>query len=195
MIRKLKIRFVVLSMAALCGLLTIIVVGMNFINYNSVVNEADEILSVLSKNKGAFPDYSGNKGGRFPHNMSPETPYESRYFSVLLDESYKVMNTETSRIKSVSDENAIEFAQTVIKKKASEGFIDEFRYTIQKEVNGYRIIFLDCGRKLQSYHNFLYASIGMALAGMVITFLIIFVFSGKIIKPIAESYDKQKQFT
>lgn len=194
MIRKLKIKFVILAMTSLFGLLTIIVVGMNVINYNSVVSEADKILSVLSQNKGDFPNYGGEKGGRIPHNMSPETPFESRYFSVVLDESCEVVNTETSKIASVDREQAIKYAQTVIKKGNTQGFVDEFRYVQRKEFNGYRIVFLDCGRRLDSFRNFLIASSGMALAGLIVVFFVIFILSGKIVKPIAESYEKQKRF-
>lgn len=194
MIRKLKIKFVILAMTALFALLTVIVIGMNLINYNTVVQEADMILSVLSQNKGAFPDFGGEQGGHLPPNMSPETPYESRYFSVFLNDSGEIINTETSKIASVNSEAAIEYAQTVLDKNETWGFVDEYRFVYKTEPNGARITFLDCGRRLDSFHNFLYASIGMALAGLIVVFIIIFVLSGKIIKPIAESYEKQKQF-
>lgn len=194
MIRKLKIKFVILAMTALFTLLTVIVTGMNVLNYNSVVQEADMILSVLSQNKGAFPDFGGEHGGRLPHGMSPETPYESRYFSVFLNNSGEIINTETSKIASVNNESATAYAQTVLNKKETTGFIDEYRFVLKTEINGSRITFLDCGRKLDSFHDFLYSSVAMALAGLVIVFFVVFVLSGKIIKPIAESYEKQKQF-
>ena len=69
MIRKLKIKFMVLAMTAIGILLVIIVTAMNVANYNDVVKEADGILSVLTQNKGAFPDFSGNKGDFLPPNM------------------------------------------------------------------------------------------------------------------------------
>ena len=118
MIRKLKLKFVVLAMTALFALLTMIVTGMNLINYGSVVEEADMILSVLSQNKGAFPDFEGEQGGRLPHNMSPETPYESRYFSVFLNESGEIISTDISKIASVNYDSAVEYAQTVLNRKS-----------------------------------------------------------------------------
>ena len=59
MIRKLKIRLIALSMSALVVLLALIVAGMNLISYNALVQEADNTLSILSQNKGHFPDHSG----------------------------------------------------------------------------------------------------------------------------------------
>lgn len=194
MIRKLKIKFVVLAMTALFVLLTVIVTGMNLISYSSVVQEADSILSVLAQNKGAFPDFEENKDSHLPHNMSPETPYESRYFSVVLSSSYEVISTETSKIASVDRDAAIEYAQIVLESDSSNGFVDEFRYTKRQENMGYRIIFLDCGRRLSAFHTFLGASIIMAVSGLVVVFIVIFILSGKIIHPVSESYEKQKRF-
>lgn len=194
MIRKLKIKFTVLAMTAIWILLVIIVTAMNVANYNDVVNEADGILSILTQNKGVFPDFAGNKGDFLPPNMSPEIPFESRYFSVVLDNDYSVIDTETSRIHSVDKSEAIQFAEKVIDKKDHTGFIGDYRYATKLEYNGYRIVFLDCGRKLDAYNSFLYTSILMAVGGLIVAFFFIFFFAGRIIKPIAESYDKQKRF-
>ena len=61
MIRKLKIKFVALAMTALFALLAVIVVGMNLINYHSVVQEADAVLSVLSQNCLLYTSSSGSR--------------------------------------------------------------------------------------------------------------------------------------
>ena len=194
MIRKLKIKFTVLAMTAIWILLVIVVTAMNVANYNDVVNEADGILSILTQNKGTFPDFAGNNGNFLPPNMSPEIPFESRYFSVSLDSDYSVVRTDTSQIYSIDTNEAGELAEKVVNKGKQSGFIGDYRYATTFEPNGYRIVFLDCGRKLDAYNSFLYTSILMAVGGLVIAFFFIFFFAGKIIKPIAESYDKQKRF-
>lgn len=194
MIRKLKIKFTTLAMVAMFVLLSLIVGGMNVINYNTVVQDADKILSILVQNQGAFPDATKTPNGYRSHKLSPETPYESRYFSVFLGNDYSVIDTETSKIYSVDRKGAIEFAEKVIDKKEPTGFIDDFRYATKVVPNGYRIIFLDCGRKLDAYNSFLHTSILMAIGGLIIAFIFVFVFVGRIIEPVAESYAKQKRF-
>lgn len=194
MIKKLKFKFIVLAMSALFVLLVVIVTGMNAINYNSVVKDSDEILSVLSQNKGMFPDAAGRPDGILPPGLSPETPYESRYFSVMINESGDVTNTNTSQIASIDKNTAIEYAKKVMDKRLKQGFMGDYRYLVSNEFNGTRILFLDCGRRLDSFHSFLSASIAMSLAGFAVVFLVISILSGKILKPIIESYEKQKQF-
>jgi len=194
MIKKLRTKFIILSMTSLMGILLFIVVGMTVINYNSVVNEADKILSILSHNKGMFPDFAKDRERPLPPGMSPEIPYESRYFSVLLNESGNVIMTETSRIASVNPETAIEYARNVFYKNKDSGFVENYRYVCYGQGDAVRIIFLDCGRRLDSFKSFVFASVSMALAGFIIVFLIISFYAGKIIRPIAESYEKQKRF-
>lgn len=194
MIRKIKIKFIILSMTALFVLLSLIVTGMNVVNYNAVVKESDDILAVLSKNRGAFPDLDDGKKEIVPPNMSPETPYESRFFSVLMNGDGDVIQANTSRIKVVDTQMAIEYANQAFQEKKSRGFIGSYRFVRNSEENTIRITFLDCGRKINAFHTFLFASIAMASAGYAAFFVVILYFSGRIIRPIVESYEKQKRF-
>lgn len=194
MIRKLKIKFICLAMAALVLMLSVVIVGMNMINYNSVVEEADRTLSVLSQNKGGFPGFDGVGGEKLPSHMSPETPYESRYFSVLMDADGMVLRTETSKIISVDSEKAKIYGEKAFENEEEVGFVDDFRYMKSYESENMRVIFLDCGRKLDAFHNFLWASVSMSLVGLIIIFIAIIFLAGKITQPAAESYEKQKRF-
>ena len=204
MIRKLKIKFILLSALSLFVLLAAVVAGMNLLNYRSVVNEADEVLSLLSRNKGKFPDLDfgltvnfdrwGGLDKRFPQGISPELPYESRYFSVLFSPSSQILLVETDRITAVSAEQAVAYGVEVLQTGDERGFLDSFRYIKTDEGTTTRITFLDCGRRLDAFHNFLTISILMAAVGFVIVFLVIAFFAGKFIHPIAESHEKQKRF-
>ncbi len=192
MIRKLKTKFIALTMGALFALLTVLLVAMNLLNYSSVVREADAVLVVLSQNKGDFP--GGNGGGHLPPDMSPETPYESRYFSAVLDKAGQVVRVDTRSITTVDDPAARDYALTAVKKERNEGFVKEFRYIRRSEPGGCRIIFLDCGRRLAAFTDFLYGSTLCAVAGYVAVFFVVVFLAGRFIRPIAESHDKQKQF-
>lgn len=201
MIRKLKIKFVLLTMTSLLSLLVFIVGGMNIMNYVSVVEDADDVLSMLSYNEGRFPE-SGKEPGAFGaekfeglhRHMSPEIPYESRFFSVVLDEDGEAIHVELSQIVSVDREDAIAYAQKAVNDHSGRGFIFDLRYVCIKEGDSTRIIFLDCGRKLEAYFSFLFISLVMSVLGYLAVFVVVVIFSGKIIRPIAESYKKQKRF-
>lgn len=194
MIRKLKVKFIILSMTSLFVLLAFIVAGMNIVNYNSIIEEADTILSLFSKNKEAFPEMGDRHDKKLPPNLSPETPYESRYFTVFYNEMNTVVNVDVSKIASVDKSTAVKYAEDILYGKKNHGFIGEFRYIVNRDFNSTRITFLDCRRKLDSFHSFLINSIAMSMLGYAVVFFIIFIMSDRIIKPIAESYEKQKRF-
>lgn len=130
-----------------------------------------------------------------PHASSPELPYESRYFSVVLNKEGEVLFSDTDKIASVTSSSAIPFAETVETSGKTKGFVDQIRFIrCEDDTGNIRIIFLDCGRKLDSFFTFFYSSLIMSCAGVVVVFFVILFFAGKIIRPIAESYEKQKRF-
>lgn len=196
MIKKLQFKLILASMSALLAVLALIVAGINIVNYCSVIREADELLQILSENKGSFPEKFGDKRpGSLPPDMSLEIPFETRYFSVTLDSTTReLVQIDTSRIVSVGRREAQEFAQAVMQGGENVGFVEAYRYKVRAEAASTRIIFLDCGRKLDSFHSFLSVSITIALLGYIAVFLVVALSSMHIIRPISESYEKQKRF-
>lgn len=194
MIRNLKIKFIALALTALFVLLAVMVTGMNLLNYKEVADEADTMLFLLSQNKGGFPDFREGPNDWLPPGMSPEVPFQARFFSVLVSNSGEIIHAETSRIFAIDSETASRYAQDIVQKGSSRGFMGNYRYMSVSEKPGTRITFLDCGRELDLYHNFILFSIGMSLLGYVVTAIVVCFFAGKFIRPVAESYEKQKRF-
>ncbi len=186
MIKKLKIKVIFLIMGSLLTLLTVIVTVMNLINYNSLKNEADTILSIISDGNGKFP------GDGRP--MSPELPYESRFFSVVLNRDGTVIKTDTTHIASVTPDEAGVLATKILSSGKTRDFFENFRYCIYTENDFVRITFLDCGRKLETLYRFLISGVIISLAACAMVFVIVTILAGRIIRPIAESHEKQKRF-
>ncbi|MBQ7001224.1 MAG: HAMP domain-containing histidine kinase [Oscillospiraceae bacterium] len=194
MIQKIKIRFISLAMIALFILLCAIVTGMNIVNYNTIVSDADTKLELLSKNQGIFPEFGSDKKWPMPPNMTMETPYESRYFSILFSSAGEVIHTDTSRIKAIDSTSAVQYANQAIQTNHISDFIDHYRFLVSSEGNAVRISFLDCTREISSFRSFLMISICMALAGYAAFFFVLLFFSNRFLRPITESYEKQKRF-
>jgi len=194
MIKKLRGKFILLTMCTTFCLLAVMLLGMNLLNYRTVVKDADEILSFLVEHKGRFPNFGENENAPLPPHMSPELPYESRYFSIQLDGKGELISVETSKIVSVDREEAVCFAEEVLAKGKKRGFIGEYRYRVRYDERSVMIVFLDHGRKLDSCKKFLFTSLTIATIGFVLVGLVVFFFAGRFIRPVAESYEKQKRF-
>lgn len=194
MIKKLRIKLIAASMASLFLVLFVIEGIVGVLNYKKIVNDADHILEVLEENAGKFPPkFTGDRKGERP-KMSLEIPYESRYFSVLLDENGNVILTDTSKIVSVDTEKAIEYASEIWERKTEKGFLDEYRYWKCSYNGEVRIIFLDCRRQLDNFQNFLLTTFGVSSIGLFTVFVLMVYLSARIVKPFSDNYEKQKRF-
>ncbi|MBR1816078.1 MAG: HAMP domain-containing histidine kinase [Lachnospiraceae bacterium] len=118
------------------------------------------------------------------------------YFIVRLDENKNIVFTDISRISSVDEDTAAEYAYKVLAKNNSKGKIDNYKYTISEalEGNGQTIVFLDVHSQTQSILAVVIASLGIGVLGWVLMLLLIIALSKKAIKPIAENIERQKQF-
>ena len=200
MINKLKRRFLLTGTVFMFILMMMLVLIMNTVNYRNVVADADSVLDMLSQpnlplfkdeGPGSIPD---GVADFIPGGMSPEVPYESRFFIVMISADGRVLQSDLSRIVSVDEESAADYINKALKSSRTRGFIDDFRYAKVNDQNGTRIIFLDCGRRLDSFMSFLWISVIVGLGGCIIVFLAFALTAGKIVAPIAESYEKQKRF-
>lgn len=193
MIKKLKFKFIILTMSSLLILLAVIVTGVNIMNYNSLKEDADSVLSIISKGDGKFPNIGDGKpaGGR---PFSPELPYESRFFSVLMNDEGSIIKVDISHIASVDYNRAVALANDVFSGSKNIGFSSDFRYYRYVDKDLVRITFLDCGRKLDTFRSFLLSTITISLTGYITVLIIVTILAGKIIRPISESYEKQKRF-
>lgn len=201
MIKRLKKKFIILVTVSVFVLMTILVSVMNIINYSSVVAETDTILDVLSQPDAPFGNHQDmpdrppqNIKDFIPRGMSPEVPYEARYFVAIVTKEGDIKETDFSKIISVDKESVDEFIQKAVANKSERGFIEQFRYAKQTDNHMTRILFLDCGRKIDSFRTFMWTSMAVGLLGCVIVFIIFFFAAGRIVRPIAESYEKQKRF-
>ncbi len=234
MIRKLRIRLILITMAAVLLVMIILIGGINISNYRQVVSESDEILDLLMINGGAFAEPNA---GRDPKDMtdprtgegfpempdfettinvddepgrrarsfmrfdesrmnSPELAYETRYFTVIFDENENVIFADTNRISAVSETKAVEYAQKALRKRSSSGFIGDYRYLVgqEDEAGCTMVIFRDCGASLAHFRNFKNISIFVSLLCLLGVGILVFIASGRVVRPVAESYEKQKRF-
>lgn len=194
MIKKLRIKLITASMASLFLVLFVIGGIVGILNYRKIVEDADRILEILEENAGKFPQkFPGDRKDERPR-MSPEVPYESRYFSILLNENGDIILTDTSKIVSIDTTKAIEYASEVWEKETEKGFLDDYRYWRCSSNGEIRIIFLDCRRQLDNFKNFLLTTFGVSSIGLLSVFILMVYFSARIIKPFSDNYEKQKRF-
>lgn len=219
MIKKLRKKLVITSMISLLFVLFVIEGIVGLLSYHKIATDADKILSILELNNGRFPepnrfggkeDLDEKTSDHFLKNdrknqlddrsilgmLSAEIPYESRFFSVVLNKDGEIVNVDTGKIVSVDTSDAMEYAQTVWKKDQTKGFLEDYRYLVCdfKDDSEVRIIFLDRERELSNFHNLILTGLEVTALGLCAVFVLMVFLSARIAKPFAENYEKQKRF-
>lgn len=195
MIRRLRIKFTAAAVGAMAIVLTIILGIVNGVNYHNVIRDAGYVLNLLAEHQGDFPD-DGVRGSRQRRpGISPETPYETRFFTVTVGKNGDILATDTERIAAVDAADAEVYAGKALDTGRKEGFLDDYRYRCESVgEDDILIIFLDCTRSLTTFRNFFFASILVSVMGVAAVSLLILLASGRIVRPFVENYEKQKRF-
>lgn len=213
--RRLRRKFILVAMGAVTVVLTLIIAGINIVNYSHVCKMADARLDYILAGKGGidWEDESrtdpgnggdastgmvadGNRAGaRVGHfeGMTAESPFDTRYFTVTLAEG-QVVDVNTDRIAAVGAKRASRIALRLYSRGLTSGFSDNYRYTTTVQGDETTYVFVDCSRELSSFHSFLGASVAISCIGWLAVLAIVAVASGAVIRPMVESYSKQKRF-
>ena len=193
MIRKLRWKFIWIAMLVMIFVLGTIVAVINVLNYKKSNTYSDIIISLLTDNEGGFPqDFPARPNEN--DGMTPETPFEARFFSVMINEQGEVVFSDVKQIAAISQETAETYAKTLFSDGKTSGMYDDYKYRVKATDEGTLYIFLDCTREMNAFRGFLQTSILISIGGLAVVFVLIIIFSRIALKPVEESYEKQKHF-
>ena len=213
MLKKLRWRFIASAMAAITAVVLVLVGGMNLWNYHITTQRQDEILAELMgpgrdqlrgpelrrpeglEDRGERPDREPFRDDApFGKGRSPELRYMLRYFSVTCDESGTATETDRDFIASVTSSEATAWGERVAKSGRTSGYLSGYRYRLEKTDSGSVIFFLNSEREVQSMQTMLLVSSVVAVAGLLVVFVLVALFSKRAIAPYVRNIETQKRF-
>ena len=135
-------------------------------------------------------DFSFRGRGR----ISPDNAMAARFFLVHMDQEGAIDYTDTSKIYSVSSEEANEMALEAAASGRTSGIRDRFLYYAEEGDAGKTVVFMDISTEISSILSVVVISLIIALICWVLMFVLVTVLSRRAIAPIAENIVRQKQF-
>lgn len=200
MIKTLQKRFVTTAMLAITILLLVLLGAIN-IGYSLISGrQEDAVLNMISQSEGMSPPDKAPRGkekkGLLEPPMDEDAAMSARYFLVRLNEEGEIVQTDISRISSVTEEEAQEYAMEASKRTGDEGTIHSFKYksAASWDNRGQVIIFLDTALQRHSVLMVLLLSVFIGILCWGCMLLLVILLSKKAIIPIAKNMEKQKQF-
>lgn len=132
---------------------------------------------------------------RLNSNKSAEMPFQARYFWVRLDSDGNISEINVSRIASVTEEDASEYALSVNSDKKTGGFYHTYRYMVSTADDGSKlVIFCDISNDILNALTLFLQSVLIGLFTLFAMFILVFIFSSQAVAPVVESLEKQKRF-
>ena len=203
MIYRLQKRFILISTMAVLSVITLVFSVILVLNISSMNRNMDILADRVSEGGGRFPGYFGEMmpPDKIPPRneqsfdfITPETPFSTRHFTVFFDKEGKVDQTFTESIYAIDEDTAIEYAEKVMDDGAERGWISNYRYKVFSTEMGYGVVFVDGSMSRSTLVQTTMIAGFVLLGCAALVLILIFLLSKKAVKPIAESYEKQKQF-
>lgn len=203
MIYKLQRRFILICTVSVLSVVALVFGVIVALNISSLNKNIDVLADQISEGGGRFPGSfdDGFMPDRLPPRnepnfdfMGPETPFSTRHFTVLFDENGKVIETFTESIYAIDKEQAIEYAEEVLNGDNDRGWISSYRYKVFRAEFGSGIVFVDGSMNRSAVVQSVAIAGVVLLVCAVLVLTLILLLSKRAVKPIAESYEKQKQF-
>lgn len=200
MIYSLRRKFILVSAISTVLVFACIFTGMFFLGKIQLNNTMDELTDTIAGNKGFFPEFNREEhpisAGAFPYAdvITEESQFSTRFFTVWLNSENEIDHVNMDSIRSISEQGTQAYIDKALKSGKERGWVSDYRYKIFETDNGKGIVFVNGTTNRIMVYRSLYTSLIVLGISSVIILILFILISKKVVRPIAESYEKQKQF-
>lgn len=196
MIRSLRRKFILIAMASLIGTTAVLCTAISIGNHYATTNRVDRAILHLYQNGGTFlPPASHFDPSDSNFQVTPETPFETRYFIVELTAQKEIRSVDLEHIAALDRQTVVDTISQIIDAGTERGYAEYYRFGVfPDEAGGSTVIVLDCFLQLQAANNMLRITIIIFLACILIVFALLLFLSKRAIRPFADNLERQRQF-
>lgn len=208
MIYHLRSKFIKICMLSFMTVFVIFLIAIYLFSSIRINRQLDGLVDIIFENDGSFPELDPESLKELQEQspdkniLNLDSPFSTRFFTVWLDSSDQVTRTDTSYISSITEAEADEYAGILTLSRQNflhiqdkqKGWINNFRYKKYTDENGSVVIFVDGTVPLSASRSVMLTCICVFIAVTLIVLLLVIIFSKYVVRPIAESYEKQKRF-
>ena len=211
MIQKLKRRMVLLVLAGLLLASAGLVAAINWMNWRSLDAQVSGVLDMLADNGGQRPGGLGDGEGRGFLPTGPLggerrdmrrrdfSPLEnaarlSTFYTIHLDAQGQVIRWDSDRADIYTDAEIAELARTILARGDAAGRVDTQFYRRVEQEGETLLIVVDARMDIQNARSVLRVTLLVALAETALLGAGALLLIRRMVRPVEEAMDKQKQF-
>jgi two-component system sensor histidine kinase CiaH len=202
-IDKLRRRFILIALLSFTCVMSFIGGLVYAINIAATRHEAFETLNLILDNNGELITAGEKNPGTLldkylflskRYQSSPEFSYQTRYFYVTFDNNMKTTDLVSGHIAALSEAETIEYAKAAVQSDSRFHRRGNYYYLVHESDSGTEVAFLDCRSQFYTNTRILFISLLLTIFGAAASFLILRVFSFRVIQPEIRNMQRQKQF-
>ena len=199
MIGSLRRKFISISMISIFIVFSCIFISLMVFTKIQTNRSVDMLVDTISSNDGVFPKFDSSKQ-RMPVQMpysdviTEETQFSTRFFSVWLDDEKQIVNTNMDSVSTITEQDVEDYTDKVLKRGKERGWIGDYRYRIMDTEDGTTVVFVNGNTYNNTSNRLLFTALLVLLGSASLILILTVVVSKRAVRPVAESYEKQRQF-
>lgn len=205
MINRLKRKFIFITAASVLLVIVFVIGAINIINLHNRYEYLDSVTQQIYNNQGAPKSHqqeekhdgsgkTGGKGKKDPLKEPKETGSSLQYCTMRLSQEGQIEEYNLDRIVSIEETDLPQIAAQIQAAGAESGWYGHYRYRMERTDTGSFIVVLDGMAIRDSIRSVLLISLAAGLVAFILVLVLVWIFSAKAIRPVAQAYEKQKQF-
>lgn len=195
MFKSLRRKFVATSVASVAVVIILMASTLNFINYYKMGQRVDDSLYEASKSSALVTIFSdGEEDMIVTKNTASKTPNNNGFSIAKIDENKNVIRSYRDDVLIKGKDDLQKLVTGAVNESSTSGYVGTYRYLKVNNDAGNLVLLLNTQRDLDSFHAFMRNSIIVSLIVILSVFILLVLISKKVISPIQQSYQKQKQF-
>lgn len=195
MFKSLRRKFVATSVASVAVVIILMASTLNFINYYKMGQRVDDSLYEASKSPALVTIFSdGEEDMIVTKNTASKTPNNNGFSIAKIDENKNVIRSYRDDVLIKGKDDLQKLVTDAVNESSTSGYVGTYRYLKVNNNAGNLVLLLNTQRDLDSFHAFMRNSIIVSLIVILSVFILLVLISKKVIAPIQQSYQKQKQF-
>lgn len=195
MFKSLRRKFVATSVASVAVVIILMASTLNFINYYKMGQRVDDSLYEASKSSALVTIFSdGEEDMIVTKNTASKTPNNNGFSIAKIDENKNVIRSYRDDVLIKGKDDLQKLVTDAVNESSTSGYVGTYRYLKVNNDAGNLVLLLNTQSDLDSFHAFMRNSIIVSSIVILSVFILLVLISKKVIAPIQQSYQKQKQF-
>lgn len=189
MIKKLRAKIIIVITLILTSAVFGIMFSINALEATKNRTEIESRIIRIADNDGFLPSAF--------ENIDPYSDAQSGFadsISIQLDYFYNVRKIILTRNAEIKQDDIIKYANEALNSGSSYGEFGSYAYYIQPKIYGTIIVFMDIRTYQQAHKNLIHSTSLIGLLTILVFFLLSIALSFWLVKPVKETFDKQKLF-